>query len=79
MVVGLLFEAIQITLLDLIVGAGIVLVLGTIVLIGSAARDLDQEFEETSEPEVVPAFDFKLWDRPRAESDLGDAPWRQAA
>jgi len=74
----LLFEASQITLLDVIEGIGVALVLGTIALIISGAGDLEQECEDAGEPEVVPAFDFQL-DRPRAKSDLGDVSDRRRA
>ena len=71
--VGLLAEAIQISLLDLIAGVGFSLVIGTIALIARGIPTGKQKAPEVEpEPEVEPAFQFKLEHRPApvAETDF---------
>lgn len=75
----LFLEAVQVSALALIAGIGVALVLGTIALIVSGARALEEGIPEQAEPEVGRAFDFQLCDPPRAESDLGDVSERRAA
>lgn len=81
---AVLFEAIQVSALDFIFGLGVALVLGTIALIVSAARQADRELRQevdAMEQDLDDAWASlpPKWSPPRAESDLGDVSERRAA